>query len=228
LGVHDAAALILVRGAARILGFYELAGFRMLLTSIVSERLATRRSVQRRRALLGEILGDFGRAFPDLIFEVDDRSSTVNAQAIMQGARRVVRIYGGLAYHPHIGGDGLVFALLHETGHHLASGGRLASGDGLGCECAADRWALTKGWGRLTRQTGRTFVLDRAISSLEMLSGLNSSIAESVPARSKSHPRICWATDWSRRKRVLTQSNAMPAIPQCYLSEFFTSETNYI
>jgi hypothetical protein len=200
----------------------------MLLTSIVSQRLATRRSVQRRCALLGEILGDFRRAFPALTFEADDSSSTVNAQAIMRGVTRLVRIYGGLAYHTHIGSDGLVFALLHETGHHLGSGGRLASSNELGCECAADRWALTKGCGRLKQQTGRTFVPERAISSLEMISGPTSSIAGCVPAGSKSHPRICWATDWSRRKRILTQSNPMPAIPRCYLSEFFTSETNYI
>jgi hypothetical protein len=200
----------------------------MLLTSIASERLATRRSVQRRCALLGEILGDFRRAFPNLIFEVDDRSSTVNAQAIVQGVTRLVRIYGGLAYHAHIGSDGLIFALLHETGHHLCSGGRLASSNELGCECAADRWALTKGCSRLKQQTGRAFVPERAISSLEMISGLTSCIAGCVPAGNKNHPRICWATEWSRRKRILAQPNPMPAIPRCYLSDFFTSETNYI
>jgi hypothetical protein len=200
----------------------------MLLTGIVSERLAARRSVQRRCALLGEILADFRRAFPNLIFEVDDSSSTVNAQAIMRGGTRLVRIYGGLAYHAHIGGDGLVFALLHETGHHLCSGGRLASSSELGCECAADRWALTKGRSRLKQQTGRTFVTERAISSLEMISGLTASIASGVPAGNKNRPRICWATEWSRRKRILDQSNPMPTIPRCYLSEFFTSETNYV
>jgi hypothetical protein len=178
--------------------------------------------------LLGEILGDFRRAFPNLIFEVDDGSSTVNAQAIMQGVTRLVRIYGGLAYHTHIGSDGLVFALLHETGHHLCSGGRHASSNELGCECAADRWALTKGRSRLKQQTGRTFDPERAISGLEAISGLASFTAGCVPAGSENHPRICWATEWSRRKRILDRSNPIPTIPRCYLSEFFASETNYV
>jgi hypothetical protein len=124
----------------------------MLLTNIPCKRVSTERALQRRNKLLREIFADFGHAFPNLLFELDEGSSTVNAQAFVRGDHQVVRMYGGLAYHTRLGADGLVFALLHEVGHHLSSGGRLASSNELGCECAADRWVLTKGSAKLKKR----------------------------------------------------------------------------
>jgi hypothetical protein len=223
--IPSAARLALIVGEerARLPAVLALAN-RMLLTNIPCKRVSTERAIQRRNKLLREIFSDFGQAFSNLHFELDEESSTVNAQAFVRGEKRVVRMYGGLAYHAVIGVDGLVFTLLHEAGHHLASGGRLASSSELGCECAADRWALTKGSAKLRKETGRTFAIGRVVSSLEKLT---------VPAScdsgtEKDGPRICWAKYWSKRRRVLAGPEAAPAIPRCYLSEFFTSEANYV
>jgi hypothetical protein len=195
----------------------------MLLTNIPCKRVSTDRALRRRNELLREILADFRHAFTDLAFELDEGSSTVNAQAFIRGNNRVIRIYGGLAYHACVGADLLVFALLHEVGHHLSSGGRLASRDELGCECAADRWAVTKGSARLRRETGRTFAIERAVSDLEVLTAP----ASCSPIRKKDGPRICWAEHWAKRKRILAKPDVAQVIPRCYLSEFFMSQTSY-
>lgn len=196
----------------------------MLFANIPCKRVSTDRAIQRRNKLLREIFADFSQAFSNLHFELDEESLTVNAQAFVRGEKRVVRMYGGLAYHAVIGADGLVFTLLHEAGHHLSLGGRLASSSELGCECAADRWALTKGSAKLRKETGRTFAIGQVLSSLEKLAVP----ASREPAVRKDGPRICWAKCWPKRKRVLARSETAPAIPRCYLSEFFTSEADYI
>jgi hypothetical protein len=196
----------------------------MLLTNIAGKHVGTERAFRCRNKLLREIFADFSRAFPNLLFELDEQSSTVNAQAFLRGDNRVIRMYGGLAYHAYVGADGLVFTLLHEAGHHLSSGGRLASRKELGCECAADRWALTKGSAKLKKETGRTFEIEQVVSSLEKLSG------PSVCGRktSRNGAGACWARSWLKRKRVLKQPESAPAIPRCYLPEFFISESSYI
>ncbi|MCP1842729.1 hypothetical protein ACVIHI_004352 [Bradyrhizobium sp. USDA 4524] len=188
----------------------------MLFANMTGEPVGKGSARTRRDALLCDILADFRRAFPDLLFELDEGSATVNAQAFIRGNDRVVRIYGGLAYHAAMNADGLVFALLHEVGHHLSKGGRLAANSELGCECAADRWILAKGAARLRKQTGRTLSIERAVSSIEQLTAL---AACGLRAR-KRGPSVCWADHWPRRKHVLVRPEAAPAIPRCYLSEF--------
>jgi hypothetical protein len=210
------------RGTSHNSGRLWIDGNRMLLTNIPCRRVSTERALQRRNKLLREIFADFSHAFSDLLFELDEGSSTVNAQAFIRGDHRVVRMYGGLAYHTRVGADGLVFALLHEVGHHLSSGGRLASSEELGCECAADRWALTKGSAKLRKETGRTFRIERAVSSLEMLTVP----ASRRPGTDRNGPRTCWAKNWTKRKHILAKPESAPAIPRCYLSEFFMSQTN--
>lgn len=68
------------------------------------------------------VLSDFRASFPKIQYEIDAKSHTVNAQAFALGMMRIVRLYGGLALHPKVNDDALIFALLHETGHLLASG----------------------------------------------------------------------------------------------------------
>ncbi|WOH79752.1 hypothetical protein RX327_28420 [Bradyrhizobium sp. BEA-2-5] len=188
----------------------------MLFANVTGEPVGKGSARACRDALLCDILADFRRAFPDLLFELDEGSATVNAQAFIRGDDRVVRIYGGLAYHAAMNADGLVFALLHEVGHHLSKGGRLAANSELGCECAADRWILAKGAARLRKQTGRTLSIERAVSSIEQLTAL---AACGLGAR-KRGPSVCWADHWPRRKHVLVRPEAAPAIPRCYLSKF--------
>ncbi len=195
----------------------------MLLTNISCTRVGAGRALRLRTELLSEIFADFSHAFPELSFELDEASSTVNAQAIVRPGSRVVRMYGGLAYHAFVGADALVFTLLHETGHHLSSGGRLASRDELGCECAADRWALTKGSRKLRQETGRSFAIAEVIASLERLTG-------PVPGHcaTTNGPKHCWAVNWSKRKRILAAPESIPPVQRCHLSEFFASETKYL
>ncbi|GEC53980.1 hypothetical protein ABIF38_004614 [Bradyrhizobium japonicum] len=188
----------------------------MLFANMTGEPVGKGSARTCRDTLLCDILADFGRAFPDLLFELDEGSATVNAQAFIRGNDRVVRIYGGLAHHAAMNADGLVFALLHEVGHHLSKGGRLAANSELGCECAADRWILAKGAARLRKQTGRTLSIERAVSSIEQLTAL----AACGGRARKRGPSVCWADHWPRRKHVLVRPEAAPAIPRCYLSEF--------
>ncbi|MBR1157882.1 hypothetical protein [Bradyrhizobium elkanii] len=188
----------------------------MLFANATGEPVGKGSARACRDTLLCDILADFRRAFPDLLFELDEGSATVNAQAFIRGNDRVVRIYGGLAYHAAMNADGLVFALLHEVGHHLSKGGRLAANSELGCECAADRWILARGAARLRKQTGRTLSIERAVSSIEPLTAL----AGCDRRARKRGPNVCWADHWPRRKRVLVRPEAAPAIPRCYLSEF--------
>ena len=192
----------------------------MLFTNASKELFEDRRSVDERRHLLESISADVSQAFPSLQFEHDENSRTVNAQAIMHGPTRLVRLYGGLGFHPLIGGDGIVFTLLHEAGHHLATGGRLAFCPDLGCECAADRWALTRGRAELEKRTGRIFDIGRALASLDVLSGSSPRhLADDIP-QSEAGPTKCWALDWRKRRLHLAGLTRMPAIRTCYLSEF--------
>jgi hypothetical protein len=191
----------------------------MLFTNIPCQRLRGR-DLRLRRGLVREILADFRRAFVGVHFELDEASATVNAQAFMRADRRIVRLYGGLAYHAAMGADGLVFTLLHEAGHHLSSGGRLAGRDELACECAADRWALSKGASRLRKETGRCYAVGPAVRSLDGLAG------PEAGERSDAPP-TCWAMNWSKRKRVLVGPEAVPPVRRCALPEFFASETKH-
>ena len=134
----------------------------MLFTSNSLE-LSDHRNCDERKELLQAIILDFAKAFPDLKFEIQADSRTINAQAIFRANIRIVRLYGGLAFHPLIGSDVLAFTLLHEVGHHLSSGGRLAFCKNVGCECAADRWAVTNGVSRLKKGTRREFQMEKAI-----------------------------------------------------------------
>jgi hypothetical protein len=112
------------------------------------ERLAHLSALRRsrtRQAFLDETLNSFRLTFRELRFELDAKNNAVNAQALVLRAGRIVRLYGGLAFHPKVGEQLLTFVLLHETGHHLSSGCRLPWDQRLACECASDHWAVTEG-----------------------------------------------------------------------------------
>ena len=53
---------------------------------------------EERKGLLQEVLLDFSAAFPEIEFEIHAESPTINAQAIIHGETRIVRLYGGLAH----------------------------------------------------------------------------------------------------------------------------------
>jgi hypothetical protein len=175
-----------------------------------------------RGDLLRVLFLDFRKTFPKIEFELHVESRTINAQAIIHGEARIVRLYGGLAFHLLAESDLLVFTLLHEVGHHLSSGGRLAFCDSLGCECAADRWALTRGLSSLKERAGRTLDVEKAIASLDALETAVTSLRAIAPEGKDGLPR-CWALDWSKRKLHLAGFIPMPVVRRCHLSEFYVS-----
>lgn len=149
-----------------------------------------------RTEILDQLTARFAAAFPEVSYEVATSVRLINAQALVLGGNRIVRLYGGLAFHPAMHEDGLALALLHETGHHLAKGARLPWDPLLACECRADAWALEHGIQRLDRGATRALRLDRAVSQL------NSVFREvSIEPPAASGP--CWARHWQTRRRVL-------------------------
>jgi hypothetical protein len=175
-----------------------------------------------RGDLLRAVFLDFRKTFPKIEFELHAESRTINAQAIIHGEARIVRLYGGLAFHSLGESDLLVFTLLHEVGHHLSLGGRLAFCQSLGCECAADRWALTKGLSSLEKRVGRTLDIEKAVASLDALETEVTSRRAISPGGKNGLPR-CWALDWPKRKLHLAGLIPMPVVRRCHLSEFYVS-----
>ena len=83
------------------------------------EILPSRRIQRRRRRVVLDLFEKFGRAFPEIAYELIWESPTINAQAWRLGSARYVRVYGGLVRHPQITKFGLALMLAHETAHHL-------------------------------------------------------------------------------------------------------------
>lgn len=170
------------------------------------------RQSKARRKAVGALIDDFGTAFPAIEFRLAQVSKVINAQATLFGESRAVLLYGGLAFHPRIGIDGLCFALLHETGHHLASGGRLPWDPRLACECAADAWAATTGAGKLLEKTGRDFDLKLALNELALLevsegSGDGHCHEEK---RAAGESAACWSKSWRARQKGILAKRAVP------------------
>ncbi len=163
------------------------------------------RTSEERKNVLNRILDSFRFAFPELHFELIGESKTINAQAVVLTGRREVRMYGGLAFHPLAGESAIVFTLLHEAGHHLASGCRLPWDPRLACECVADHWAATEGTRALAASGRGHFSLEAAICELNLiLAPYHRSIE--TPAcgngRTIKNDR-CWALDWASRRQNL-------------------------
>jgi hypothetical protein len=159
-----------------------------------------------RHTQLKAIMSDFRYAFPDLTFQVELGFRFVNAQAVVIGDEKCVKLYGGLALHKALGEDALTFIFLHEAGHHLSTGARLPFCSSLACECASDSWAGTQGATRLRRRAGRTFDTRQAICEL-------SNLIPKVRSDKKRWLRIgsqCWQHNWDDRQRALLTTAASP------------------
>jgi hypothetical protein len=168
-----------------------------------------------RAETLDTLAREFRAAFAGIDYEIDTHTRIVNAQAFAVSDKRVVRLYGGLAFHPLVNDDALVFTLLHETGHHRARGRRLAGDPAIACDCLADTWAVGAGANVLRRASGRAINLGSALASLNALiaSMGDQSIAAARRVR-ESGP--CWTGCWSSRKsRLIAGSAAVPTGP-CY------------
>jgi len=158
------------------------------------------------------IISEVKTSFPNIEYELDVNSRTANAQAYARVKDRVVRLYGGLAFHPMVGTDALVFALLHETGHHFALGRRFANDPMLACDCSADQWAVTVGAETLQHSSGRKLNIVRALNELDAMisSTQDASKRLLMGTRGSCAPAHgCWASHWPIRKLCLSSGRAM-------------------
>ena len=176
-------------------------------------------SLKSRGCMLATIVSEFRAAFPGIAFEVDTQTRIVNAQAFGQGGVRFVRLYGGFAFHPLVSEDALVFAILHETGHHRARGRRFAGDPGLACDCLADKWAVGPGARMLRRHSGRVLNLANALESLDaMIASIDVGSGHLSGSQKKRHlrPHDCWTGYWSTRKSRLSSGIAPAPTGPCY------------
>ncbi|WP_448035155.1 hypothetical protein [Bradyrhizobium liaoningense] len=171
-----------------------------------------------RGRLLDFIVSEFRRAFPKIEYEIDTQTRIVNAQAFLANGHRVVRIYGGLGFHPLANNDALVFTFLHETGHHFADGRRFAGNPSLACDCLADKWAVTAGARALRRCSGRVLNLANAFVSLEaILLSMDVRFGPASKGRCQQS-QTCWANSWRARKARLSTRGAFVPKGPCYFN----------
>jgi hypothetical protein len=173
-----------------------------------------------RRMEIDTVLSEARASFPDIEYELDAESRTANAQAYARLSIRAVRLYGGLAFHPSVGIDGLVFTLLHETGHHFARGPRFAKDPMLACDCRADRWAVTVGAETLQFVCGRSIDVPKAMEQLDAMIGSiqdGSNRAVGCVQLRPATARGCWASDWPKRKFRLINGQVRTVPRRCYV-----------
>jgi hypothetical protein len=170
-----------------------------------------------RAGMLNMLVDEFRATFAGIDYEVDTQTRAVNAQAFGLAGRRVVRLYGGLAFHPLVNQDALIFTLLHETGHHRARGRRFAGDPMIACDCLADRWAVGAGARELRRAAGRPVNLGLALESLgAVITSMGNQAQRPSTGTRALNRRLCWTGCWNNRKSRLTAGEtAAPAGP-CY------------
>lgn len=163
-----------------------------------------------RYALIGRLFEIAKEVFPEICLKVLEANSSFQAQAWVLRGKKKVTLLGGLAFHPRLGKDGLLFTVLHEIGHHVAPGPRLTQTSPLSCDCAADRWVITEGQ-RLFSAHGITLDIQSALVEIEsILCDLVS--AEALDSTS-------WCFDWPRRKIRLSSVPA-PQLTECEFRSF--------
>jgi hypothetical protein len=167
-----------------------------------------------RRALLDQLVAISRKAFPDVEVLIHEASPSFNAQAFCIGRQKTVALFGGLAFNRHIGSDGLLFAILHEIGHHLAPGPRMTVTSRLSCDCAADRWVITEGQRAFSRH-GLAMDMTSALSQLEQAM---SELGGACP----SDAGFCF--EWARRTAALTSPDQGPLVECEYRVHFINTE----
>jgi hypothetical protein len=194
---------------------FESTGHEVLFSDFLSDEDASSTVASDRHEILGPMVDDFRRAFPDISFELRLDRRVINAQAIALAGKRAVLLYGGLALHPRLGEDALTFCLLHEVGHHLANGNRLSCDVSLACECAADYWASTEGVKVLRKISGRSFKMAKAMDDLSHVIRMQQ--GEDALDFREIEILPCWSRYFSLRKQALiNQPNSQPCGECCY------------
>ena len=163
-----------------------------------------------RQFLLADLLAAFRNTFPKIRYQIFTELNLLNGQALVWRTQRIVQLYGGLALHPKLGSDGLTFIILHEVGHHLASGCRSKRDPSLACECASDHWAVTAGIDTLLQKSGRSLRLEAALEQLDQVHGPRQ--PRKAGYTKKAATSGCWAKGWSLRSRRLLEGAQPPTI----------------
>ena len=145
--------------------------------------------------------------FPNINFLVQEDNSSFQAQAYVRDGQQIVSVFGGLAFHGCVQKDGLLFAVLHEVGHHVARGPRITRTDPRSCDCAADRWVLAEGQ-QLFSSRGMILDIRSALSEIEL------ALSDIMLAHDLKSEQ--WCCDWVRRKQALTSIDA-PQVVECEL-----------
>ena len=115
----------------------------------VEQSNLSQRSQQRRKRVALRLLDQFGRAFPEITYQLVWGSTTINSQAWRLGSARFVRVYGGLVRHPKMTLPGLALMLAHETGHHLGGPPHDPAMPWISWQGQADYWAAGVGMKRV-------------------------------------------------------------------------------
>lgn len=187
----------------------------MLFSDFLPEEDAWSAVAAGRQDILGPIVDDFKRTFPDLTFELRLDCRIINAQAIALAGTKSVLLYGGLALHPHLSADTLTFCVLHEVGHHLAKGNRLRCDASLACECAADYWASTDGANMLREISGRSFEMEKAMFELSNV------IEKQGVEDARIYPEVerprCWSQCFSMRMQALINQPKSQPCGECHV-----------
>jgi hypothetical protein len=167
-----------------------------------------------RRFMVQDLLSQFQELFSEINFQLIPNFTSVNGDAAILAEGRVVHLYGGLAFHSGVTSHALIFALLHETGHHIGLGPRSPWDRRLACECAADSWATGFGTNLFHTNLRSSFDLNLAIRELELATN-----AASRGGRGRrQRPAQCWATCWNARKRSLKLRTPFPGTCSCPLA----------
>jgi hypothetical protein len=175
-----------------------------------------------RQLLVEALLADFRRAYPTIEFSLVPEFNFLNAQALHFGSTKLVKLYGGLAFNFAIGQDALMFALLHETGHHFATGSRLVLNPRLACECASDHWAINEGAATLLERTGRSLDIAKALNDLDRAMQQQTCAGQIESPASSGRSRNCWAMNWEDRKKSILINRRLDT-GTCPLAELLLS-----
>jgi hypothetical protein len=143
-------------------------------------------SRRRRKRVALSVLDLFGKAFPEITYELLWESGTLNSQAWSLGPKRYVRVYGGLVRHPKLSRAGLALMLAHETGHHLGGPPYDPDMPWISWQGQADYWAASVGMKKIFGSLARNMVMRGAWQICELHEAFTDEIDLSGDCRHKT------------------------------------------
>jgi hypothetical protein len=175
----------------------------MLFSDRLSEINSDPAFQKSRHKLVSCLLARFAESFPTVTFQPELSLRIINAQAVTATAGRLVKLYGGLAFHPSLDFHSLTLILLHEVGHHLSPGCRSPFDVTLACECEADHWSVTEGLDALNVASSRPLKVHEAIERLDQ-------VFSWVEDETEKRLSKCWSARWPARKEALLKKTWCP------------------